>query len=315
MHALTVLAGDPGLGKSLLTINLAARLSQGGLAPEPANVLMLTAEDPLGQVVVPRLHAAGADMSRVHFGSIERDRMETQILLPDDIAELGALVERTNARLVVIDPLMAHLAGAVDSWKDQKVRQALAPLQQMAEQTATAVLVVAHLNKGQSNDPLQRLGGSIGIPAAARSVLLLGRDPDGLDESRRVLAHVKNNLAAPAPSLVFELEGVELPDSGVETARIFEAGLSDYRAADLLSIEQSERGSKLSAAVGFIEEQLAQGPKLISELKATGQQLGFSETTLKRAKVELGVQSEKAEFDGGWLWYLPDEEAGEVLGA
>lgn len=312
IHALTVLAGDPGLGKSLLTIHLAAKLTRGELSAQPANVVMLTAEDPLAQVVRPRLEAAGADINRVHFGSMNRDGVETPILLPDDIAELGSLVCEQKARLVVIDPLMAHLAGSVDSWKDQKVRQALAPLHQMAEQTATAVLVVAHLNKGQGNDPLQRLGGSIGIPAAARSVLLLGRDPDDPDGSRRVLAHVKSNIAAPVPSLVFALEDVQLRESGIETVRIVDAGISQYHAADLLSIERPQRGSKLAEAISFLEEQLEAGPNLASELVASGKKLGFSESTLKRAKDDRGIQSEKSGFSAGWLWFLPAPADREV---
>ena len=308
MHALTVLAGDPGLGKSLLTIHLAARLSRGELAGQPGNVLMLTAEDPLAQVVRPRLEAAGADISRVHFGSMSRDGIDTPILLPDDIAALGALVEQKKARLVVIDPLMAHLAGGIDSWKDQKVRQALAPLHQMSEQRATAVLVVAHLNKGQGSDPLQRLGGSIGIPAAARSVLLLGRDPDDPDGSRRILAHVKNNLAAPVASLAFTLESVQLAESGIETVRIVEAGPSSYHAVDLLSFERTDRGSKLTEAIALLEERLGTGPKLASELLEAGKELGISESTLKRAKNQLGVESEKAGFGAGWLWRLSSAE-------
>lgn len=72
-NAITVLAGDPGLGKSLLTIELAARLTRGRLAPKPSSVVMLTAEDSLAHVVRPRLEAANADIERVHFGSIHRD--------------------------------------------------------------------------------------------------------------------------------------------------------------------------------------------------------------------------------------------------
>lgn len=53
-NAITVLAGDPGLGKSLLTIELAARLTRGRLAPKPSSVVMLTAEDSLAHVVRPR---------------------------------------------------------------------------------------------------------------------------------------------------------------------------------------------------------------------------------------------------------------------
>jgi AAA domain len=311
MHALTVLAGDPGLGKSLLTIHLAAKLSQGELTGRPANVLMLTAEDPLGQVVRPRLEAAGADIRRVHFGSMMRDGVETPILLPDDVEALDSLVQERGARLVVIDPLMAHLAGGIDSWKDQKVRHALAPLHRMAERRATAVLVVAHLNKGQGTDPLQRLGGSIGIPAAARSVLLLGRDPDSPDGSRRVLAHVKSNVAAPVPSLAFALEAVRLPTSDIETVRIVDAGTSPYLATDLLSVERTQRGSKLAEAVAFLDEQLQEGPKPADELLVRAKQQRISHSTLKRAREERGVVSEKCGFSAGWIWFLPSSDDGE----
>jgi hypothetical protein len=242
MNAITVLAGDPGLGKSLLTINVVAKLTRGEFGGQPGDAIMLTAEDPLAQTVRPRLEAARADIARVHFGAICRDGFETPILLPDDVQALRGLVLDREAGLVVIDPLMAHLGGMINSWKDQMIRQALAPLHAMAEETGAAVLVVAHLNKGQGTDPLQRLGGSIGIPAAARSVLLLGRDPDEPDGNRRVLAHAKSNLGPLSPSLAFALEGVSLTDTGIEAGLIREVGTSRYRAEDLLSIERRERG-------------------------------------------------------------------------
>jgi hypothetical protein len=94
LGAITVLAGDPGLGKSSLSIDLAARLSRGVLGGKPGNVLMLTAEDPLAQVVRPRLEAAGADLDRIRVGSIERDGFAGPIQLPDDALHLrGQLLE------------------------------------------------------------------------------------------------------------------------------------------------------------------------------------------------------------------------------
>jgi RecA-family ATPase len=266
MNAITVLAGDPGLGKSLLTIRLAAKLTRGDLMEHPVNVLMLSAEDSLAHTVRPRLEAAGADIGRVHFGSMNRDGLDTSILLPSDVAELSRLVAEKDVGLVVIDPLMAHLGGAIDSWKDQTVRQALAPLHRMAEHTGTAVLVVAHLNKGQSTDPLQRLGGSIGIPAAARSVLLLGRDPDEPEDDRRVLAHAKSNVCPLAPSLAFVIEQVRLERSRVEAARIRELGTSPHWAADLLAFERPVRGARIAEAVAFLERELIEGPKPAREL-------------------------------------------------
>jgi hypothetical protein len=310
MNAITVLAGDPGLGKSLLTIGLVAKLSRGELGRQQGNALMLTAEDSLAQTVKPRLEAAQADISRVHFGWMNRDGLDTPILLPEDISALRLLALEHEARLVVVDPLMAHLGGTINSWKDQMIRQALAPLHSVAEETGAAVLVVAHLNKGQGTDPLHRLGGSIGIPAAARSVLLLGRDPDDPDGNRRVLAHAKSNLGSLAPSLAFAVEGVTLTDSSIEAGLIRELGVSHHRAEDLLSIERRERGAKLAQAMAFLEEELREGPEPVRDLTEKAKKSAISAETLKRARNELGVKSTKLDFGGGWEWSLPVGESG-----
>lgn len=222
---------------------------------------------------------------------------------------MGRLVCEKEAKLVVIDPLMAHLGGSIDSWKDQTVRQALAPLHRMAEQTGTAVLVIAHLNKGQSTDALQRLGGSIGIPAAARSVLLLGRDPDEAEDDRRVLAQVKSNVGPLAPSLAFVIEQVVLERPRVEAARITELGTSPHWAADLLALERPVRGARIAEAVAFLERELMDGAKSARELSERARQLEIAEQTLKRARNQLGVESRKSDFGGGWTWSLPVPEA------
>jgi AAA domain len=311
MNAITVLAGDPGLGKSLLTINLVAKLTRGEFGGQLGDAIMLTAEDPLAQTVRPRLEAAGADIARVHFGAICRDGFETPILLPDDVQALRGLVLEREAGLVVIDPLMAHLGGVINSWKDQMIRQALAPLHAMAEETGAAVLVVAHLNKGQGTDPLQRLGGSIGIPAAARSVLLLGRDPDEPDGNRRILAQAKSNLGPLSPSLAFVVEGVSVTDTGIEAGVIREVGTSPHGAEDLLSIERRERGARLADAMAFLDDELQKGPSLVKEVTEKAQRLGITKQTLKRAREQLGVETKKLDFDRGWEWRLSSDERGE----
>jgi RecA-family ATPase len=214
--AVTVLAGPPGLGKSLLTLKLAADLTKGRQCGAPGDALLLSAEDAREQVVLPRLIAAGADLDRVHFDHIQAHGLPRQLFLPDDVPLLLEMVEAHGVRLVVIDPLTAHLPGKVNSWRDQSIRLALAPLAHLAEASGTAIIVVSHLNKGASSDPLQRLGGSIGLAAAARSVLLLARDPDdpeGESGSRRILAQVKTNLGTCSSSLRYQLQTAQLSES------------------------------------------------------------------------------------------------------
>src|SRR6478672_10265157 len=69
---LTLICGDPGLGKSFLTLDLAARLSAGRAWPDGAapvagagSAVLITAEDDAADTIRPRLDAAGADVSRI----------------------------------------------------------------------------------------------------------------------------------------------------------------------------------------------------------------------------------------------------------
>jgi hypothetical protein len=310
---LTILAGDPGLGKSLLSVYLVALTTSGRLG-EPRNALMLTAEDSPEHTVAPRLRAAGADPSRVGFGVVEKGGFESPFVLPNDVPLLRELVEAQQPRLLVIDPLAAHLSAGIDSWKDPEVRRALEPLHGLASESGAAVLIVAHLNKRQSDDPLQRLGGSVGIPAAARSVLLLGRDPadaEGEHGSQRVLAHVKSNLSRPAPSLSFAVENMTLESSAteeLETARIVERGESHFVGRDLLApATGAGRSSKLGLGVDLLKNQLAGGPQPVKRLEEAAKAAGISVSTLNRAKSTLGLKPEKV--GRGWVLRLTAEES------
>jgi hypothetical protein len=313
LGALTVLAGEPGLGKSLLSILLAARLSRSELGDGGA-ALFLTAEDSREHTVLPRLLAAGADLQRVFFPPMARDGFERLIRLPDDIGCLSELVRQTGAKLLVVDPLVAHLPTQVNTWQDQSVRGALAPLAALAEEHQAAVLLIGHLNKGQGTDPLRRLGGSIGLPAAARSVLLLARDPDdpqGNGGNRRVLAHVKSNLGQLARSVAFAVEETSVSgEMVVASARLVETGESSYGPAELLVVEEAEPRSKLAEAEQLLRSELEQGRRAVIHLRSAAEQLGISATTLDRAKKKLGITSVKLDLNQ-WAWQLPGSDVTE----
>ena len=309
---LNLVDGDPGTGKSAATTDLAARVSVGKPWPDGASckaggVVILSAEDGLADTIRPRFDAAGGDPSKAVAVSTVPDAEgnERQIAIPDDLAVIESAIERVGAVLVVIDPLMAFLPGDVNSHRDQDVRRALAPLARLAERTGTAVVVVRHLNKATGGNALYRGGGSIGIVGAARSGLLIAKHPE--DDSRRVLASIKSNLAAPAPSLVFALSSTE-----EGAVRVDWKGESILDAAALLSAPTDpEERSVLQDAKDLLREALADGPVPASEIKQEARDADISERTLKTAKRELGVvasrEGEPGKRGGGkWVWELPN---------
>jgi archaellum biogenesis ATPase FlaH len=314
LGAVTVLAGDPGLGKSTLTMALAAQLSRGDLPGDlrgtPVTVALATVEDAVAHVVVPRLHAAGADMDRVHIITVQHDGNSGGLTLPSDLPALKAQLETAKARVVIVDPLVAHLPSHVNSRSDQDVRRVLAPLAQLAEQLDAAVIAVMHLNKNiLDTRPLTRIGGSIGFVGAARSVLLLGPDPDDREGPMRVLAHEKSNYGAKAPALRLRVEGRTVTaDAGaaITTQGIVWCGEAlGLSAADLLVQESPEERTALGRAKEAILELLAHGPVLAKTVEEELTRQGIKPRTWKRAKSALVVESRKL-ASGEWEWIPPD---------
>jgi hypothetical protein len=304
---LSMLAGDPGLGKSLLTVDIAAKVSRSG-----ADVLLLSAEDHAGATIRPRAEAAGADLDRIHCVALRRDGIDDGLAFPDDADALDKLVEEHQAKLVVIDPLMAHLLGSVNSWSDQDMRMALAPLHRMAEKRRCAVLFVLHLNKAKGADPTHRTGGSIAVPAAVRSALLLARDPEDPDGDRgaqRVLAQFKCNLGPFVESLTCEIETIQSPgDEQLTAPRLKVIGTSQTSGADLLSAPTGEERTERTEAIEILESELESGPRRVKEVKVAVLAAGVSPRTLDRAKQALRVKSERKGgigADGEWYWELP----------
>ena len=309
---LALVDGDPGLGKSAMTLDLAARVSSGrgfpdGAKCEPAGVVLLSAEDGLADTIRPRLDVAGADTSKIlALATVHDENGHDRLLsIPEDLALIEKGIRRVGARLVVVDPLMAFLSGDTNSHRDQDVRRALAPLAGLAERTGAAVLVIRHLNKAAANNPLYRGGGSIGIIGAARMAFVVGKDPQ--DENRRVLASTKNNLAMPPASLMFGLEEAEN-----RSVRVSWLGSSGVSAKDLLATPQDhEHTDARSEAVEFLNEVLADGALPAKQVIEEADDAGIAEKTLRRAKKLLDVivyrenTTGEKRGSGRWLWKLP----------
>jgi archaellum biogenesis ATPase FlaH len=292
---LTLLEGDPGVGKSWITLGIATSLSLGAALPGakpfgPTKTLLYTVEDGLADTIRPRLDAMGADVTRVHA------EPEPLIFDLDGLERIEADIKRLRPSLVIVDPIMAFMGAKVDINKANETRAVLAQLAGIAEKYGTSILTVRHLRKSESTKAMYRGAGSIDFTAAARSVLLVGRDPG--NHSSCAVAHIKSNLAAMGPSLGYEIR----EDCFVWT------GESDLTAEQLLAgdVGDEERSAK-GEAESFLQDILSEGLVEARAVYRGAKAVGISDRTLKRAKKSLGVNSRRNGFGekSKWLWELP----------
>jgi hypothetical protein len=310
---LTLLDGDPGLGKSLVTLDLAARVTRGQAMPtdepdggrRPRGVVLLSAEDDPARTIRPRLDSAGADAHLVGMLGLQEPggpAREPEISARDLRAAEDA-VRDLDAALVVVDPLVAYLPDAVNPNLDHAVRRALRPLAELAARTGAAVVGVRHLRKGSTDNPLYRGGGSIGIIGAARAGLLIARDPDDPSGARRILAGTKSNLGPLPPSLAFTVSAA----AGAGQPHISWQGRSAHRAEDLLvaPTDAAER-TAVDDAMDFLRQRLADGAVAVTVLRQEATTADIAWRTLERAKARLRVHSFRPEgFTAPWSWALP----------
>lgn len=319
---ITILDGDPGLGKSVITADLAARVTQGypfpprekpwygapedeerngqgvlrpgdvatwrcGDLEEGKGVILFSAEDDLGDTIRPRLEAAGADLTKVTAFTMKAD--DTLYSIPRDVPILEETIRQTNAALVIIDPIMAFLSGRANS--DQEVRQNLAALKRLAEETGVAILLIRHLNKKGDTAALYRGGGSIGLIGLARSGLIVNRHPE--DKDKCVLAVNKANLARRGDAI-----GYEIVTAQNEAAVIKWGDAVDMTADDLMK----PNDGPIIKAKGFIQEMLENGSVPAKDMYAGARERDITDRTLERAKKEMSVLSKQ--IGGQWEWSL-----------
>lgn len=319
----SLIAGDPGLGKSLVTLAMAAVVTRGGRWPvdgghaPQGDVILLSAEDDVADTIRPRLEAAGADVRRIYAITMVRDvdpatgtEVPRTFSLRRDIPVLGELITRyPEAKLVVIDPITAYTDGT-DTHRNADVRGLLAPLAELAQRTGVAVVCVTHLNKAGGQSAIYRTTGSLAFVAAARSAMLVTRDPD--DPARRLLLSAKNNLAPDSAGLAYRVGVAETGAPRVE----WEAEPVTITADEALSALDAQRvsgedRSALGDAMDWLRELLAEGPVPAQQVRREAEDAGYAWATIRRAQERLGVEICRQGFgrEGTWVWALPAQTA------
>jgi putative DNA primase/helicase len=306
---ITALGGQPGQGKSLISFRIAADVSNRG-----GNVLISNHEDHPETVQRPRIEAAGADLSRVHFIDLPA--------LPDGLEALESAIEATDAQLVILDPFASHVNVHVGNVVG--IRNALSPVERLAQRTGCAVLIIAHQIKYASSraTPLSTLGGpsGAGLAGLCRAVYLAGKDPT--DDERFVMVNAK--ALGPKPSnLVFTLDAAFTKGSGVEGGFVHYSGETEITAKRLIEAQYKDqegrapKQSKQEIAAEWLMRYLflAAKPQTPAQVAkdAAKQDPPITYMQLRRATKELGL-SDKPKGGRGAKWGLPTELR-EVLAA
>jgi putative DNA primase/helicase len=317
---LALLEGDPGGGKSWLTLGIATAIAHGAPFPvdsqrrEPGRVLLMAAEDSLDDTIGPRLDSMGADTSRIEaiesasrstYTAISPDAASDEIsteqraiFLTEDLGRIERVLSGGLYKLLIIDPLNAYIPASVDSAKDNAIRSTLAPLVMMAERYGVAVLAVRHLTKGSRDKAIYRGQGSIGYTAAARIVLLAGQEVN--NGGRRVLMPIKCNLAPLADPITYSIEGGR-----------FAWGVSapGVKPEAVLAAEPEEQFRTGTAEAGdLLVDFLSDGDQPAADAqKHVRQRLGCSVATVERAKRERHIVSQRRGFgrQSEVYWHLP----------
>lgn len=309
---LTVIAGNPGLGKSQITASLAATITTGGKWPDTDNfaikgsVIILSAEDDPADTIKPRLVAAGADVSRCHVLKAIKVKKNGKtsirtVDLSQDVDRLGAEIEKIkDVALVIIDPISAYM-GKIDSNNNSEVRGLLAPLKEMTEKSKVAVLLVTHLNKSSTQEPIGRVIGSIGMIAAARAGYAVIKDEK--DPAIRYFVPIKNNIGNDRDGFSFHIEPMTLQED-IETSRILWHD-SLVNAHKVLYPEPEKKPTATTEAGAFLLDRLANGAMLKADIEEEAEGAGYSKSALQRAKQRLGIKHRKRGFNGGFEWHLP----------
>jgi hypothetical protein len=318
---LAMVAGDPGLGKSTILIEIAALHSIGGEFPcgegraQQCEVVILTAEDGLSDTAIPRLIAAGADLSKIHFltgTKAEGEDGEALFNLATDIAALRTVLKaKPNIRILIIDPLTAYL-GATKAKENAEVRRVLAPLVKLIEDFGVCALANNHLNKG-AGKALYRILDSIAFVAVGRIVHLVIQDADNKDNRKFICD--KTNIGSKPLGLTYIVQKHWIPgEQGeeIETSRICWGTQHIDESADEALGEHSDP-TATDDAIEFLKTVLAKGAMAVITIEAEARAAGLlgedqrlsQSRPFRSARKALKITSHKAGLTEGWTWNMP----------
>jgi hypothetical protein len=308
--AVNFIQANPGVGKTFLICELAAKVSTGGeifgQRIKQGKVLLQNAEDDYETTLLKRVNECRCDRNQI-FGI----KIKNKPLTFDD-SRIEQIFRDERPLLAIFDPVQAFLSSDMDMKQANQVRQTMARLSVLASEYGVCVVLVAHLNKqSMVTNGILRMLGSVDFAAVARSILTLGQLPEkySYPESHRGIYHTKCNLAKCGEPLVYEISS----NGGIEWI----GADTRIEESDLLSSNSGFRKSKGRPAEATVKAEallkriLADGKALVSIIRSESEREGISNSTLYETKKKLGIISE--EIDKTVYWSIPKNDPNKTF--
>ena len=322
---ITWLAGKPDCGKSLVLLDLIARTTTGRDWPDGAQntwgakeVLLAVSEDDLGDTVIPRLMAAGADLKRVMIlKTVKQEKVKEgvnhthhrQLQLAEDIRLLrDTLKANPNIAMVGIDPITGYF-GDADPNKDAEIRPVMEAINRACENSGAAFVAVIHHNKRTDVDALQKILGASSVAGVSRAAWGFSRDPE--DKELLRMSRIKGNLSKKRTGMKYHIIDKKLIIGGEETSLplIEWAGecsedADELQARDKETARNGGEGSAVVKALGWLKHMLKDGEVESGVLFKEADFGKISFASLRRAKDTPGSGISCQQRNGKWWWKL-----------
>lgn len=295
----TICAAYPGTGKTFLLCYMAACVSTGRsffnqvpFTSEPGKVIYLTAEDGIGDTIKKRLRICGANMA-----NISTVLNKSQLMF--DSPEIEEYMRDYKPDLMIFDPFQAYIGAEVDMNAPNKTREKLGHISDLAEKYGVSVVLICHFNKNGKGDAITRVLGSTDIMGICRSYIALGPVPG--EDDMKFMSHEKSSLDRRGKTILFEID----PDRG----GVVYLGENNLTMDDYAAIRNKKRANNapaIEAAKVFLTENMPEGRRPAKELMKLAEAMKISEGSLRRAREELGIVSQKEDkFPFRSVWVLP----------
>lgn len=289
--AITMIDGDPGVGKSYFLQWVCIHLCGGKHLPwdnthkrlRKLKIAYFDTENAMGVVTRSRLEDNGMTAFENYY------QIEEPFAIDDEEAVEAIeeqLIKKHGIDVIIIDPITAYL-GATDTNNAKEVKAAFMRINKLAMDHNVAIIIVRHLNKNRSAGALNAGSGSVAFGGTVRMLMTIGWHKT--EPNVRVVGCTKTNIAVRFGSLGYSIE--PLPDDmGRENrSELIYEGRVDLTSEEILTTTNA-KDNDLVPAKELIKEFMEDNGVPYHKLLAQGDKRSISEKSINRASRELDLK-------------------------